>query len=878
MLLRVKSEIMPRSFTVLLLVLTTATMSLAQDWLAKGDHLTRWGALKEADAAYLKAETEALTPEQSRTLLFRRLALAEALGDPLEVESLLKRAAQLPQSTEVKIRTLLVKANMAQWTGQFTQAKEHFETLAELAGQSTEPYAIFAHFAAQSYLYRRQIEREGWPSRDVFKKESLRIFTPVFQLPQKELFEPLALTRTNPSMEFWILANLKQRAGDKPAMDELSLFVWALQLGLADRLDKLKDPEAGGLAVHYPLIMAEGLAQSTPSEAQKWLNNVGLVLKIGQKLVSQAQLGAESSGLSFFQARHQQTQAKIDLRLGRQRKALQHYKRAVNLMKKAGLDTWLSRVYLDYSQALLEHGRATEGLALAQRATTTAKGVGDRLSELKGLQLMGRAAEQQGQNQEALGHYLTAVKVLEDNPTYPFGNSAARAYESLISVLASLGQTAKALEYQQHKNAWQQIDNLDIGHIESQDPALQKALSKTKASQDQARALQSKLEAAQTRQRPGEVEEVKSQLAANRAEYLRSLNELNKVNPDYANLVAIRPTAFTKLQSHLPTGALLVQYSQTPEELLIFTATSENLSIEKVALKKDQLNQIIKDGRRALARLQADPSNFHQLYTHLIAPIEKEVDAAQVVLFAPSESLYHVPFAALSRVKNGKTEYLVERKALVTITGPELVLELSNSLGSAGQGGLLAFGDPDGSLPAARKEVEAISQLFESSQVYTAADAKSEHLKDIPVGTSCIHLATHAIVNPKDVNSSYLLMAGSGKNSELSLGEIYGLQLAGVNLVTLSACESALGEERPTWAVASLAQAFNLAGAQTLVASLWQVSDDATHELMVHFYTQLREGKTTAEALRFAQKQLLKTEKYKHPYFWSGFSLIGDWR
>jgi CHAT domain-containing protein len=107
--------------------------------------------------------------------------------------------------------------------------------------------------------------------------------------------------------------------------------------------------------------------------------------------------------------------------------------------------------------------------------------------------------------------------------------------------------------------------------------------------------------------------------------------------------------------------------------------------------------------------------------------------------------------------------------------------------------------------------------------------------------------------------------------------EASGLNLWGTKLVTLSACDTGVGEVRNGEGVYGLRHAFLLAGAETLVMSLWPVSDYMTREMMVPFYTGLRAGLGRGEALRQAQLAMLKRKGREHPFFWAGFIQSGDW-
>ena len=118
-----------------------------------------------------------------------------------------------------------------------------------------------------------------------------------------------------------------------------------------------------------------------------------------------------------------------------------------------------------------------------------------------------------------------------------------------------------------------------------------------------------------------------------------------------------------------------------------------------------------------------------------------------------------------------------------------------------------------------------------------------------------------------------------GQGQKLDIGEIAGMDLTDVRMVTLSACETALGEDPSSQGeLTTLADAFGFAGCPTVTASLWQVSDDSTKVLMETYYRELKGGAAPAAAMQTAQKTLIANEDTRHPYHWAPFLLIGDWR
>ena len=203
-------------------------------------------------------------------------------------------------------------------------------------------------------------------------------------------------------------------------------------------------------------------------------------------------------------------------------------------------------------------------------------------------------------------------------------------------------------------------------------------------------------------------------------------------------------------------------------------------------------------------------------------------------------------------------------------------------------------------LPATEKEVDEIQKLLIknswTANNFKRSNATEENLKRSE-NPKLIHIATHGFflsdVDLEDSERSELasnplfrsgvLLAGAGVDRDatqsvedgvLTAYEAMNLNLDQTELVVLSACETGLGEVRNGEGVYGLQRSFLVAGANTVMMSLWQVDDVATQELMNSFYAFWLQGTDKHEAFRKAQLQM--KEKYQIPYFWGAFVLIGN--
>jgi CHAT domain-containing protein len=311
----------------------------------------------------------------------------------------------------------------------------------------------------------------------------------------------------------------------------------------------------------------------------------------------------------------------------------------------------------------------------------------------------------------------------------------------------------------------------------------------------------------------------------------------------------------------------------------------------------------------------------------VMEPVRKLVGKARQLLLSPDGALNLIPFGALV---DAQSRYLIETYSFTYLTsGRDLVrlqaqtpsrqgpVVVANPLFDLGQRVVTGNpatqeGDPRRSvdfnderfdpLPGTGIEARALAAVLPGAQLLTGADATEAAIKQVR-GPSILHIATHGffltdqrrganvgldesrpMFSEDPLLRSGLVLAGAnrrrseaGEDGILTASEVTALDLWGTRLVVLSACDTGLGEVKNGQGVYGLRRALVLAGAQSLVMSLWAVADRPTRELMVDYYQGLQKGQGRSEALRNVQLKMLRTPQRQHPYYWAAFIESGEW-
>lgn len=255
--------------------------------------------------------------------------------------------------------------------------------------------------------------------------------------------------------------------------------------------------------------------------------------------------------------------------------------------------------------------------------------------------------------------------------------------------------------------------------------------------------------------------------------------------------------------------------------------------------------------------------SLHEL---LIEPVLSPEDAGSNLLVGLPDVMGCLPVHAFI---SGKTSrYLIDDRAVSYAGGRTVATNASRPWGASASPVILAADREIA--PSVEDEIAGIRAALPSASLLRSREI-AESFQQVVRDARCVHIAAHC-----SASENSRIDFGGDPPCSVSLGDIYGIRAPGLDLVVLSCCESAGGMRSRVGTQASLVGAFEFAGARSIAASLWEVSDKASAAFARPFYKALAEGKTKAEAVRLAQKSMAASQALSHPFYWAAFALFGD--
>jgi CHAT domain-containing protein len=501
---------------------------------------------------------------------------------------------------------------------------------------------------------------------------------------------------------------------------------------------------------------------------------------------------------------------------------------------------------------------------------------------------------QDGQKQAAVAALMNAIghiegvrnRLREKRFRVGYIQDKHQVYIELVRLQLELGRDSDAFSTAERLRAWsyyeQSSRNEAIAWTEAQ------RLAETEL-RERIRQLQNVLVEEHSRLAPNRrqpaIETFSTELMFAEQEYQAFLDDIEGQRS--AGTFPGAPFDQADMRRGLQRTEALIEYVVGADNIMIFVLTAENLQTLSTPLRRADLRARLRLLRDLLQQHESDrwvkPAT--SLARSLLEPIRKEgwLDGVDHLYLVPHDMLNYLPFALLPIELADEQHPVIEGYTLTYLPSASTLangVSLNDKTRS-----VLAMASGRSQLHHTTEEALSIARLFmPHAELLTGDKATESAFKDVSGNYQVLHLATHGYFNKLNPLLSGLeLEADDTNDGLLEVHEILELKLD-ADLVTLSACQTGMGSgffaEIPAGDdFVGLTRAFLQAGSTSVVATLWEVDDHSTVDLMNNFYRRLEEpgaNRDKAVALAEAQRALLSFSKYKHPYYWAPFILVGS--
>jgi CHAT domain-containing protein len=497
----------------------------------------------------------------------------------------------------------------------------------------------------------------------------------------------------------------------------------------------------------------------------------------------------------------------------------------------------------------------------------------------------------------AIAHYERAIAKLdelrsglsqqEQRQTFLDNESVQDLYSRLTALLSHAGLRADAWRYMERAKARNFLDALqgrrfapdsDAGRPDTVDapPAIAELAKLEKRIADVRFQLLPQNEE-MLRAAGREPAILKRGLSDLEARFTLARDEASLLQSRSGQVLSLQPVPLARIQKSIGPHTVLVEYALLEGELTAFVVTR---TCADQLIWKGDTTKLRRDVLR-LRALLADPQStewpalLEQVSKTVITPVAAKIpQGTQQILIVPAGYLNYLPFPVLS-LPDGRT--LVEAFAVSYLPNASALCYLGNGTQMGGELFLGALGavavDGMPPLPGTLAETAGIAATYPKAQRVSGAAFTHDAAQHALLTADTVHFATHGLLEEEaPLFSALLTSPAAGKPSRLSLYEVAGMRIR-ARLVVLSACETGLGTLQRGDEITGLTRTFLTAGADTVLASLWKVSDESTAVLMQQFYRGLAHGLKPAAALREAA--LAVRAKYPHPFYWAAFVVTG---
>jgi CHAT domain-containing protein/Tfp pilus assembly protein PilF len=612
-------------------------------------------------------------------------------------------------------------------------------------------------------------------------------------------------------------------------------------------------------------------------------------------------------------------------------KALEIYKEALAIDEAIRQKPGIGSIYAMIASAHRKKGNLSDAEIAASKAVEILKEVGQSDVLWPALYIKGQCSRDLGKMEESFQWMKQAIDII-DRIREGIGLPEQRSsyleqrldvYEELIAGLVKANRIPEAYEYVQRSKARAFLDLLAETRIDPESDLDPSDYRQKRKLLSELISLNEKIKEEYEVEHPdsSRIKKLEITRAKSDAQYIDLLLKIRRKHPRLAELHNPSPVKLSEAQALLDEQTVLLDYFVGQKESLVFAVTSGSCRVFHLPESK-QLQRLV---HNFLATLQ-QPEEYWEttnrsysryinlgalLYQKILKPAESISKGKKLVL-APDGPLSYLPFEALltttvssaKKIDFQKLPYLASNHEIQYVPSISVLDTLTENRiidKPVKQTAWIAFADPQADrtiaksisrnktvrdasnsqipLPFARAEVKQISTFYpkESTLILVGKDASETNAKTLPLDQyRTLHFASHGLIDEERPQISALVLdGGGGEDGYLTMREVFDLKL-NADLVVLSACKSGLGKQTRGEGVTGLARAFFAAGASSVLVSFWNVSDRSTADFMTAFYKNLlQKGLNKPAALKQARLEMIRNQKYSHPYYWAPFILIG---
>ena len=603
---------------------------------------------------------------------------------------------------------------------------------------------------------------------------------------------------------------------------------------------------------------------------------------------------------------------------GDHKRALEYYQRSLAIREKlddqSGMAYVLNHIgYLNYLQ-----GEYQQALQISKRTIDIATRLQSPELLWRGLELAGRAHTSLKQFDEAEKDLIRSIETIEQLRHRVGGDELARQrffedkvlpYWAMVELAFSRNRPVDALTYSELAKARILLDVLRNGRIPINKAMSLEEQEKERTANAELTTLNAQLYDERQRPKPNldRIAELEPRREKARLAYESFLTSLYVKYPELkVQRGEAMPITAAEAAALIPDrSTAIVEFVVADDKSYLIVLTSDRaksasplITVYPIKITANQLSQRVDAFRRMLAERDLNYQDAaRQLYDLLLKPAEEQLRGRKTICIVPDRALWELPFQAL-QPRTGV--HLIEDYTLFSAPSLTVLREVTKQPnGATRSGSLLAFGNPQldgervgtqrgdsetrfGPLPEAETEVKTLARLYGAgkSRVFIGSEAREGVVKTEAPKYQVLHFATHGLLDNRNPMFSFLTLSQTAgdpnEDGLLEAREIINMDLH-AKLAVLSACQTARGWVGTGEGVIGMSWALFVAGVPTTVASQWKVDSASTTSLMIDFHRGLTKSKLTkAAALRQAELGLLRSERYRHPFYWAGFVMIGD--